>query len=38
MNEPLRTIVLGLVVLFGVWLILALFEAMPHFSVMIGGH
>lgn len=37
MREPLRTVVLGLLVLFGVWVVLAVFEAMPHFSIVIGG-
>ena len=36
MGEPLKTIVLGLLVLFGVWLVLALFEAMPHFTIVVG--
>jgi MFS superfamily sulfate permease-like transporter len=36
-REPLRTIVLGLLVLLGAYLALAVYEAMPHFSVVIGG-
>ena len=38
MREPLRTIVLGLLVLIGAYLALAVYEAMPHFSIVIGGH
>ena len=37
MKEPLKTVVVGLALLFGAYVVLALFEAMPHFSLIIGG-
>jgi len=36
-KEPLKTIVIGLIVLFSAYVVLALFEAMPHSTIVIGG-
>lgn len=38
MKEPLKTVVIGLAILFGAYGVLAFFEAMPHFTIVIGGH